>query len=417
MLTTTKKEKRIAGNTIMLLVLNAARMFFPFITLPYLTRVLSADSYGVVAYVKAVMNYMQVIVDFGFLLSATKRVVETKGNRKEAGYVIGDNIAAKLILAAAAAAVLGSMVLMIPMLREYVLFTFLSYVVVVLTIFLVDFYFRGIEKMQIITLRFLVMKGLSTFLTFFAVKADEDILWIPILDILGSLAAIVLVWVEIRKEGIRVRCTGMRMILQLIKESSVYFFSNVASTSFNAFATILMGMSLNTEDIAFWSVCTQIVYAAQSIYIPVSDALYPEMIRSKDISLIKKVIKIFMPLITLGCGAAYFLAELGLYIVGGRVYVEAADVFRMLIPVIFFGFPSIIFGWPVLGAIGKVKETTRTTVTAVVLQIICYIVLLACGQLTLMTMAVIRSMTEMLLFILRYCYYRSFRYLFAGKEG
>lgn len=52
--------------------MNIAKMMFPLLTLPYLTRVLTADCFGVVAYVKAVMQYMQLIVDFGFVLSGTK---------------------------------------------------------------------------------------------------------------------------------------------------------------------------------------------------------------------------------------------------------------------------------------------------------------------------------------------------------
>lgn len=46
-------NKKIAKNTSMLLLLNIAKMLFPFITLPYLTRVLSVDKYGVVAYIKS----------------------------------------------------------------------------------------------------------------------------------------------------------------------------------------------------------------------------------------------------------------------------------------------------------------------------------------------------------------------------
>ena len=63
-------NKKIVNNTIMLMIFNIAKIIFPFITLPYLTRVLSTEAYGTVAYVKTVMTYMQIVVDFGFVLSA-----------------------------------------------------------------------------------------------------------------------------------------------------------------------------------------------------------------------------------------------------------------------------------------------------------------------------------------------------------
>ena len=93
-----KKSKLIIKNTSMLLLLNIAKLIFPFVTLPYLTRVLSTEGYGIVSYVKAVMSYMQVIIDFGFMLSATKQIVEVKNNKEEIGKIVGTNIAAKILL-------------------------------------------------------------------------------------------------------------------------------------------------------------------------------------------------------------------------------------------------------------------------------------------------------------------------------
>ena len=72
--------------------------------LPYLTRTMSTEAYGVVAYVKTVMTYMQVIVDFGFTLSATKDIVKAREDRTEMSFVIGDTLLAKLMLGAAGGA-------------------------------------------------------------------------------------------------------------------------------------------------------------------------------------------------------------------------------------------------------------------------------------------------------------------------
>ena len=65
------KQKNVLKNIIMLYGMSIAKIVFPLLTLPYLTRVLSVESYGVVSYVKAVMQYMQLGVDFGFMLSGT----------------------------------------------------------------------------------------------------------------------------------------------------------------------------------------------------------------------------------------------------------------------------------------------------------------------------------------------------------
>ena len=68
-----ENKKTFINNTIALYAMNIVKLIFPFLTLPYLTRVLSTSGYGVVTYVKAVIVYAQLFIDFGFMLSATKK--------------------------------------------------------------------------------------------------------------------------------------------------------------------------------------------------------------------------------------------------------------------------------------------------------------------------------------------------------
>ena len=121
-------KNKVVQNTAMLYIMNIAKLIFPLLTLPYLTRVLSVDGYAVVTYVKAVMTYVQLIIDFGFILSATKDIVRAGDNKTEIGYITGDAILGKGLLSLASLASLAVMTLQIPILRQNPVFTFLSFV-------------------------------------------------------------------------------------------------------------------------------------------------------------------------------------------------------------------------------------------------------------------------------------------------
>lgn len=408
------KEKQLAKNTGSLFLFHIAKILFPFIVLPYLTRTMSTEAYGVVAYVKTVMTYMQVIVDFGFTLSATKDIVKARDDREEMSFVIGDTLLAKLMLGAAGGAGLFALLGILPLLRENPAYTLLSYGAVLESIFLLDFLFRGLEIMHVITIRFLVMKTISTGLTFCMVKSDADMLWIPVLDILGSLAAVCLVFYEIRKRGILIKCSGFSKAAAIIRESAVFFLSNVASTSFNALSTLVIGIRISATEVAYWSVCMQVMGSIQACYSPISDGVYPEMIRSKDFRIMKKLLRLFVPVVAVGCMIAYLGAEWGMLILGGEKYLVAVPIFRLLIPCLFFGFLSMMFGWPTLGAIGKAKETTVSTVVSVLFHGIMLFVLILAGSFSLTNIAIVRSLTDFLLFAVRYLFYRKYRYLFYG---
>lgn len=399
----------LAKNTTALYVLNITKIALPLVTLPYLTRVLSKEGYGIVSYVKAVMQYMQIVVDFGFLLSATKDIVETRGDKKAIGKVVGDTLVAKLILTLFAFAFLLVIIVAIPLLRDNAMYVILSFIVVALTCFLMDFLFRGIEEMHVITLRYVLMRTIATIFTFVIVKNDNDIMWIPCLDIIGSILAIVLVFMEMKKREIRIEFTSFKNAFCKLKDSAIFFLSNMATTTFTALNTLMIGLFINTEQVAEWSVCMQMVSAVQSMYSPITDGIYPHMVKTKNWKLIIKTAKIFMTLVTIGCIFTFFIARIALLIVGGEKYVSAVPLLRAFIPLLFFSFPSMLFGWPALGAIGKTKETTFTTVGAALIQIMGMIVLLLIGKFNVIALALWRGITEIVLFATRYRYCRKFR--------
>lgn len=406
------KNKNIVNNTIMLMIFNIAKIVFPFITLPYLTRILTTDSYGIVAYVKTVMSYMQIFVDFGFVLSATKDIVKCRENKNEMERVIGDTMVARVILGGLGFVVVLILSLALPILRTNILYTILSYVAVFLSIFLMDFLFRGLERMHVITIRFIVMKIISTIFTFVLIKGDQNLILIPILDIVSTLVAILMVWYEIGKMQLKLKFSGIKKVISTLKDSFVYFLSNVAATSLNALSTIIIGIYTSPTEVAYWSLCMQIIGSITACYNPISDGIYPEMIKTKNTAIIKKVLKIFMPIVLAGCIFSYFFANIGFMILGGEKYSNAVPVFRLLIPTLFFGFPAIIFGWPTLGAIGKAKETTVTTIIAISVYIIYIVGLIVTKSFTITNIAIGRSITEMVLFGTRYWFYRKYKSLF-----
>lgn len=406
------KNKNIVNNTIMLMIFNIAKIVFPFITLPYLTRILTTDSYGIVAYVKTVMSYMQIFVDFGFVLSATKDIVKCREDKNEMERVIGDTMVARVILGGLGFVVVLILSLALPILRTNILYTMLSYVAVFLSIFLMDFLFRGLERMHVITIRFIVMKIISTIFTFVLIKGDQNLILIPILDIVSTLVAILMVWYEIGKMQLKLKFSEMKKVISTLKDSFVYFLSNVAATSLNALSTIIIGIYTSPTEVAYWSLCMQIIGSITACYNPISDGIYPEMIKTKNTAIIKKVLKIFMPIVLAGCIFSYFFANIGFMILGGEKYSNAVPVFRLLIPTLFFGFPAIIFGWPTLGAIGKAKETTVTTIIAISVYIIYIVGLIVTKSFTITNIAIGRSITEMVLFGTRYWFYRKYKSLF-----
>lgn len=400
------KNNNMINNTIMLYLMTVAKIIFPLITLPYLTRILSVDSYGVVSFVKSYMVYIQLVVDFGFSLSSVKDIVEANNDKKRIGIITGQTILAKLILSAISLVATLILCPFIPLLGNNLLYTLLSFFVIVLSSFLMDFLFQGIEKMHVMTISFVIMKLISTSLTLVLVKSDLDILWIPMLDIISSIIAIIFTLREVHKYKIPIKIKTLKKSIELIKESSVYFISNFATTAFGALNTLLIGIAMDSTQVAYWSVALQLIAAVNAMYSPIVNGIYPQMVREKSLLLIKKILYIFMPIVFVGCTVFFISAKFIVLIVSGEEYLYSVTVLRYLIPILLISFPVMVTGWPTLGAIGKAKETTITTTVTAVAQVLGLIVLMLINKFTLINVAILRCLTELLMLILRvrYCY-------------
>ena len=393
--------------------MNIVKLFFPILTLPYLTRVLSTDAYGVVTYVKSFIVYVQLVLDFGFLLSATKEIALCKNDINKVGRILGDTIAEKIILAIASTIVYVGAIIYIPILKKYAVFSMLYFFSAIFTIGIFDFMYRGMEKMHLVAIPFTVSKTVTTLLTFLLIHSDTDLILIAGLEIIGSLISTFFSLFFVYKLGIKISFTGIKKWLNDLKESGIYFISNFATTVFGAFTTLISGLYLSLEDIACWGLCMQVLSAAKALYNPITNSLYPHMVQKKDIKFIKKISLFMMIPIAIGCCCVIFGAELVLQIIGGEKYIIASGAFRILLPAFVFSFYSMLYGWPVLGAIGKIKETTITTIAAAAVQIIGLGVLIMFNKFTLVGMAVCCSLSEMSFFLFRYAIYTKNKSLFV----
>lgn len=413
-----KKDRRLLNNTIMMYLMTVAKLVIPLISLPYLTRVLSVGCYGSVSFVKSLMNYFQILMDFGFLLSATKDIMNYLKKGESPNKIIGDSLYAQFILGAIA--IIGGVVCLFcfDILKGFELYTMLSLINVLLSIFLFEYVFKAYEQMGKIAIRYTLMKLVALILTLIFIKSDKDVLLIPIFDIIASMIAIVLVAVQMKKMGIKVDFDIRRIkeAWKSLKNSFIYFISNFATTAFGALNTVIIGIALTTSDVAYWSVAMQLVGVVQAIYNPIITSAYPAMIRSKSLKTIHKIMLIYMPLIFVGCGLILILGDWAVSLVFTENYLMSATLLKYYIPVLILSFPAMLYGWPCLDCINKAKATTLSTIISAVVQVVGIGLLAILGQLNFIGLIIMRILSEATLCFMRMTTVYKNRTLYDGES-
>ena len=76
-------NKREIKDVVYLMALQGMNYVAPLIVFPYLMQTLGAEKFGYIGFSLSVTQYLMLIVDFGFNLTATKKIAIAKNNQAE----------------------------------------------------------------------------------------------------------------------------------------------------------------------------------------------------------------------------------------------------------------------------------------------------------------------------------------------
>lgn len=405
----------VLKNSIMLYLMTFAKYLFPLLLFPYLTRILMSEYYGIVTYMTSIVNYISMIIDFGFNFSATRKISINRYDVKKIREIYTAVIKAKIILGIISGVFISLFIPFVPILKENLIVLIAYYISTVILVFLPDFIYRGLEEMKGITIRYCLSKAITTILTILVVKGPDQLIWVPIFNGVGNAISILFTWIHLkRKFNILFTKIRIQESIEEIKGSFIFFVSTFASTAFTFANIIFMGFAdFSESDIAYWGVAFQLITLVMSLYEPITASIYPRMVKSRNVKLIKNALVYVMPIILVGVIVCYFGAPFFVNIVAGAGYEISVNIFRIMLPVLIFTYPAQILGFPVLGPIHKEKYVTITTIMTAVFHLSGLVFLLSVNKFILINIAVLRSITELVLMLLRiYFYYLNRRVIY-----
>ncbi|MEE0095508.1 MAG: oligosaccharide flippase family protein, partial [Oscillospiraceae bacterium] len=279
----------------------------------------------------------------------------------------------------------------------------LYFIATVLTSLMPDYLYRGLEKMTAITVRSVLIKAFFTAAIFAFLKQPGDYYVVPLLNIIGNGAALLGVYIHLyRHLHIRFGRVSRQDVFSRFRSSITFFYSRIASTAYTAANTIILDLiSAGGAAVGFYTSADKLITTAKNGLSPISDSLYPYMTANRDFKLVKKVLTIMMPLITLGCTVVFIFAEPLCTWFFGADYAETGKVLRAMLPVVVVILPSYILGFPTLTAMGLTKYANYSVVFGSVLHVLNLCVLYFTGHLNMVSLGILVSVAESAILIFR----------------
>ncbi|HEY7210506.1 MAG TPA: oligosaccharide flippase family protein [Bryobacteraceae bacterium] len=311
-----------------------ANQALPLITVPYLSRVLGPAEWGLVAMAQAFGIYGNVVVDYGFVYSATRQIA-TAASIREVEEIIAGVSGAKLLLSAAA--LLGALAAywFVPLFRENPVLLWTAVLSEIMKALLPVYYFYGIQRVPIASLLDIAARAAAAIGIFVFVHNPHDGWKVFALNGATAAAALVIGHALVRKRYV-LRVPRVREGWRMLREGWAMFLFRSAHTIYTAGNAFVLGLFAPPSAVGYYAGAEKIGTAAIGLLAPLTTVLYPRAAALVKTSLTKaaRVTRLTLYL-TSACAIAlglvlWLAAPLIVRLILGRNFNESEGVLRIL---------------------------------------------------------------------------------------
>jgi O-antigen/teichoic acid export membrane protein len=301
-----------------LFLLQGVNYILPLVVIPYLMVTLGSERYGYIGFSIAFIQYFMLFVDFGFGLSATKRIAIAYGQDKRAlSKIFFSTLYAKLLLFGIATLIFFSLTFCIPQFRLYRVTVLCTYPMLIGTTLTFSWFYQGIGKIKVISLINTLSKALVLPLTFIFVKtADDYNIAAFIQSSVVVVGAVISLFHLVEMKAVSRSKVSFADMKVEMKESFPLFLSTVATSVYTQFFTIILALLATPTVVGRYSAAERLMRSLCFVlYTPISMAFYPRMAalsaknRQAAQVLLKKIFCIVAAIMCGVCMCLFFFSD------------------------------------------------------------------------------------------------------------
>jgi PST family polysaccharide transporter len=268
----------LVHNTAALYGVQLCRKIFPLITMPYLARVLGPSVWGTVAFVSSLGEFIVLMIEFGFNLSATRQIAQARNSPEICGNVMAGVVGAQALLATASITAAWLASRFIPLLRDnpHLLWAGVFYGVCQGLNPL--WFFQGLERLRLLATLEIVGKTIGVIGVFLVVRSPENA-WLALLlqGIPPMLSAIIGMTIAYRQFPFVV--PTISLVRDALVSSWKLFVFRSGESLYGAGNAFILGLFAPIASVGYFAIAEKISKAAFGLLNPIREALYPRLSR------------------------------------------------------------------------------------------------------------------------------------------
>lgn len=376
-----EEKKVVFENGIYTYILSFFCTVMPMLTIPYVTRCLGTNGYGEFSVAFNLVNYFQIIVEYGFALHGTRKVAISK-ETEDINKCFSNIFTSRVIL------YIISLILMFIYLsifiknKEIVVCCFILFLMVLGSMLQQNWLLQGLQKMKYITAIGVVSRLVSVVLIFSFVRDENDVyLYCLLYALTNFLVGVSGLFFVVCKLNVRFIKVSRESVITELKEAVHTFISILGSKILGAFGITVLGLVASKSDVGIYSAVYKIPNVVIMLFSPISQVVYPYIskkymdgIKCGEKIVVKIAIPIMLLFSILSVGV-WGMSETVVGIIFGEEYIEGHIALKILMIWVLFSILNNFLGIQTLVASNHSKEYGNAFMITVVIAFVANIVL------------------------------------------
>ncbi|WP_346984302.1 oligosaccharide flippase family protein [Chryseobacterium sp. POE27] len=295
-------KNKVFENIFSLGISQIANVAFPLITMPYVSRIIGPEGYGILNYSTAFIGYFTMFILYSFDLSGTKIISRNIEDKEFVSNAFSEILYSRCIL------YITSCLLFIISLffgkvfhKDYLVSTIL-FLGLLSSVFSPQFIYQSFQDLKLFSKINVIRGFINMILIFLFVRTKQDYFYIPLFaTIFNVVINIGLLIHAKRKFSLRLTKQPLNKLFNLIFADRFIFISNVLGAFRATTNTIILGFFVTTKEIGYFTTSINFLFVVVNVlFIPISTAIYPFISNafSKSAETGNDIVKKIVPIIT-----------------------------------------------------------------------------------------------------------------------
>lgn len=256
-------------------VLTLSTYLINFITFPYVARVLGVERIGLVNFVDNTVNYFLLFATMGVGLLGVREIAAVKEDKKRRDQVYSNVLALNLLFTLVSLGIYLLCIATIPKLRQYDELFYIGTAKILFTVFLVEWYFTGVENFRYITLRSILIKVLYIISVFLFVRDTSDYRLYFILTV-GVVVLNALINQFYIRRFVRIRWRDIQLF-KYLKQNVTLGIYTLMTSMYLTFNVMYLGLVSNNTEVGYYTTAFKLYSVVLGFFSAFTNVMLPRM--------------------------------------------------------------------------------------------------------------------------------------------